>query len=245
MIRGRKTEEEVYNDFIRLVYNRGLIYSLNIFFIGKGQVGKSTGVFYISNRLKQIKLGISKYDAKWNEWDWKKFTCTDSTTFVDLWDEYDSEIISLEEVAETMYYLDWTNLMSRVFSSTSATQGMKKNTCFLITPYFSDLVKNAKGKVDYAGLFHSRNDENMTVKLIPKYSRTNFKTFLPELKPIKQITFKYSKRFLKEANKYTNWLKKYKADVRAKNKQLVRGFNPNKPISMKNMPLSVRKTMEM
>jgi len=244
MIIGRKTEEEVPNDFIRLLYNRGLIYSLNCFFIGKGQVGKSTAVFYLGNRLKQIERGISKWEAKWDEWDWKKFTVTESTKFVDLWDEYDNEIISLEEVAETMYYLDWTNLMSRVFSSTSATQGMKKNTCFLITPYFSDLVKNAKGKLDFAGLFHNRDDESMTVKLIPKYSRTNFKTFKPELKPIKQITFQYSKRFLKEANKYTDWLKQYKSDVRNKNRMLVRGYNPDKPISKKNIPPYMKKIME-
>ncbi len=241
MIIGRKTAEEIPNDFIRLIYNRGLIYSLNIFFVGKGQVGKSTAVFYLSNRLKQIKMGVSKKNATWKEWDWKKFTCTDVNTFVDLWEECNNEIISMEEVAETMYYLDWHNKMSRVFSSTTATQGMKRNTCFLITPYFNDLVKNAKSKIDFAGLFHRRDDTSMTVKLIPKYTRINYNTFLPELRRIRNITFKYSKKFLKESNKYTDWLKKYKDKVRQKNKELIHGYNSEKPISIKNMPSYVKK----
>lgn len=100
MIIGRKSDQEIRCDFLRLVHNRSLIYSQNIFVIGKGQTGKSTWVFYTANRLKQIQLGIPLKRATWREWDYEKFTTTTPSKFVELWDKYSSEIISLEEAGD-------------------------------------------------------------------------------------------------------------------------------------------------
>lgn len=236
MIIGRKSEEQIPTDFLRLLYNRSLIYSLNCFVIGKGQSGKSTGVFYIANRLKQIKLGIPLKTATWKEWDYKRFTSTDPKTFVTLWDECENEILALEEASDQLFYLDWRSVMSRVFSSTTSVQGMKHNICFIITPYFDDLVKNARSKLDFVAIFHHRNDFRRSVVVTPKYVRLNWKSFKPEFKPIQNMNLTYSRRFLNEAKKYTNWLKKYKSDISDKNKRLVGIYNPLSPISDGNIP---------
>jgi len=243
MIINRKNEEQIPTDFLRLLYNRSLIYSINCFLIGKGQSGKSTGCFYMANRLKQIERGISLKKAKWNEWDYKKFTSNNPIKFVELWDKYEREIIVLEEVAEQMFYLDWHNIMARVFSSTTSTQGLKRNICFLITPYFDDLVKNARSKLDLVAIFHHRNDTRRTVVVTPKYVRLNWKTFKPEFKPIKNMNLQYTKRFLRKANEYTNWLKGFKKEISLKNKYLAEGFDPDKPISDKNQPLWIKKML--
>ena len=243
MIKGRIDENVCKNDFLRLIYNRSLIYSLNIFIIGKGQVGKSTAIFYMANRLKQLRLGIPKNKATWTEWDYKKFTTKTPQKFVKLWDENENEILAMEEAGEQMYYMDWTNIMTRVFSSTTSTHGMKHNVCFLITPYFDDIVKHAKGRLDYIGILYARNDTAKTVQMQPRYTRLNWNSFKHDIKPVQKTTFKYNKKFLIEANKYTDWLKLYKGNIMSKNRNLVDGYNPSKPYSTKNMPRYMREIL--
>ena len=243
MITGRLNEYQCKTDFLRLMTNRWLIYSLNCFIVGKGQVGKSTGVWYMANRMKQLRNRVTRTKATWKEWDWENYTTTDPRKFAKLWDECNDEILSLEEVSQTMYYLDWTNTMSRVFSNATNVLGMKHNFCFLITPYFGDLVKNARDKIDYVGLFHHKDLTRMRVSVIPKYVRLNWNTFKPELKRINPMRIDYTKKILRESEKYTEWLKEYKAKVSKRNISLADGYDPDKPMSMKNMPSYVRKTM--
>ncbi len=158
VIKGRLNERQCSKDLLRLIYNRSLIYSLNIFVIGKGQVGKSTFVHYIANRLKQLKSGISKNKATWKEWDYEKFTTTTPRKFTELWDRNENEILSLEEANEQMNYLEWFGIMATVFSSTTSTLGLKHNICFLITPYFDDIVKHIISLLDFVIILQHRND---------------------------------------------------------------------------------------
>lgn len=246
MIKGRKNEKQIRNDLLRLLYNRGQIYSQNLFLIGKGQAGKSTYAYFLGNRLKQIRLGIPIKKATWREWEYKKFTATTPQQFVELWDTNTNEIIVLEEAGEQMNYLEWYGVMAKVFSSTTATQGLKLNTCILITPYFDDIVKHARSRLDYVVILHHRNDTAKTVIATPRYVRLNWKSLKPEFRPIKNMIVRYNTKFFKEAQNYTNWLKEFKKDISEKNKELVGlkvrvpVYNPTKPISTKNMPQWVR-----
>lgn len=216
MIKGRKKEKHIKNDFLRLLYNRGLIYSLNVFVIGKGQTGKSSFIFYCANVLKAIqKHGrqIPMKDMTWDYWEYKKFTTTTPQRFVQLWDQYENEILALEEAGEQMNIYDWLGTMNRVFASTTSTQGMKKNLCFLITPYFDDITKHAKGRLDYVVILHHRDDVNKRVIATPRYTRLNWKSFKYDIWNIKDMDMRYDENFLKKANEFTDWLKEYKADI--------------------------------
>lgn len=244
MIKGRLTERQCRTDLLRLIYNRGLIFSLNVFVIGKGQVGKSTGVHFIANRLTQLKRGIPLNKATWKEWDYKKYCTTTPKDFVRLWDENQNAVLALEEAGEQLNYLEWWGLMARVFSSTTNTQGLKKNTCFLITPYFDDIVKHVRSKIDFVMILHNRDDALRRVIATPKYVRISWKNFKPQFRPIRNMILQYNSKSLKEARKYTAWLEKYKQDIADKNKEKVGLYNPVKPISEKNMPDWVRETLE-
>lgn len=221
MIRGRLTEYECKSDFLRLIYNRSRIYSLNVFVIGKGQVGKSTFVKWCACMLKALEKGIPKKDMTWTEWDHTKFTTTTPQDFVRLWDENEHEVLALEEAGQQLYYLDFQNIMSRVFSSTTNTQGLKKNVCFLITPHFSDIVKHARESIDFVVILHNRNDAKKTVIATPKYVVISWKNFKPMFRPISNMIMQYNDKFLIEARKYTDYLKVYKKDISNMNKELV------------------------
>lgn len=228
MIIGRKNEQQIKNDFIRLIYNRSLIYSLNVFVIGKGQTGKSSWIFYIANTLKAVqKYGrqIPMKDMTWEEWDYKRFTTTTPQRFVELWDQNQNEILALEEAGEQMNLYDWLGTMNRVFSSTTSTQGMKHNVCFLITPYFDDITKHAKGRLDYVVILHHRNDARKSVVATPRYTRLNWKSFKYDIMNIKDIYMKYDNNFLAKASEFTDWLKEYKKDIMEDMKEKV-GLKP-------------------
>lgn len=223
MIIGRKGDQEIKTDFIRLIYNRNLIYSLNIFVIGKGQSGKSTWVFYMANVLKAIQKGIPLEKMTWTEWDYKRFTTTTPQKFVELWDTYENEVLSMEEAGEQMNLYDWLGIMNRVFSSTTSTQGMKKNICFLITPYFDDMSKHARGRLDFVVIIHHRDDHNKRVIATPRYTRLNWNSFKYDIKPIQDMHMRYGglKGFFEKAKEYTDWLKEYKKEISDKNKEKV------------------------
>lgn len=221
MIIGRLTKDECPCDFLRLVYNRGLIYSINIFVIGKGQTGKSTFVHFCCNKLRQLALKIPLKKATWREWDYEKFTSTTPQEFVSLWDQNESEDLSLEEAGEQINIYDWLGIMNKVFASTTSTQGLKLNRCWIITPYFDDITKHAKGRMDFVVILHHRDDVSKTVQASPFYVRLNWKTFKPEFKPLKKMIIQYNAKSLKEARNYTNYLKQYKRNISEKNKELV------------------------
>lgn len=225
MIIGRKNEEQIKSDFLRLLYNRSLIYSLNVFVIGKGQVGKSTWVFYVANKIKAIQQGKTDAEITWDEWDYKKFTTTTPQSFVKLWDENNGEVLAMEEVGQQMNLYEWLGIMNRVFSGMTSTQGMKKNICFLITPYFDDMTKHARGRMDYVVILHKRDDALKRVTATPRYTRLNWNSFKYDIIPIQNMNMRYDSKFLKKATEFTNWLKEYKGEIMEDFKQKV-GLKP-------------------
>jgi len=170
--------------------------------------------------------------ATWNEWDWKKFVSTEPSDFVRLWDENECEVLALEEAGEQMNYLEWYGIMSRVFSSTTRTQGKNRNICFLVTPRSKDITKNNRESVDFRLWVRYRNDYKRNCKVRPRYIKIDYLKDKYSLGFIKDFTCQYTKKFLEKANVFTEFLKGYKADISEKNKRLV-GLIPEKTMEEK------------
>ncbi|GAG71881.1 unnamed protein product [marine sediment metagenome] len=243
MIVGRKSERQIPIDFLRLLYNKSLYLSIIVLVNGHGQIGKSTVIHYLANRLKQIQKGIPFKKATWNEWDWKRFNSQDPRQFVQLWDENENEVLALEEAGEQMNYLEWYGIMSRVFSSTTNTQGLKKNICFLVTPRSKDITKHNRENVDFRVWVRRRDDIRRTAGVRPRYVRIDYLKDKYRLGWIRDYNIKYSKRSLREAKRFTDHLKTYKSKISAKNKEMVGIYNPHSPISDRNKPEWINKLL--
>lgn len=239
-ILGRKDEHKIPIDILRLIYNRGLILSLIILIVGHGQIGKSTFQFYLGNRLKQIEQGIPLKKATWKEWDCRKFTSVTPQAFVNLWDNNENEILAMEEAGEQMNYLDWFGVMGRVFSSTTRTQGLKKNKCLMITPHAIDILKHNRECIDFKIWVKIRDDLRRLAVVRPRYIKIDYLKDKYKLGFIRDWAIAYTPEFIVESKKYTDWLKIYKGKIAKKNQNIVDGYNPAKPMSEKNMPPWVR-----
>ncbi len=226
MIIGKKNEQQIRVDVLRLIYNRSLQISQTILVNGHGQIGKSTLVCYACNRLEQIKRNIPLKRATWREWDWKSNTATDPRKFVELWDSNREGILVLEEAGETMPYLEWYGIMSKVFSSTTRVQGRMKNTCFLVTPRSKDITKYNRENVDAKMWVRKRDDIRKYTKVSPRYVKINYLKETYKLGWLRDWEIFYPARFLKEAKKFTLWLEEYKDVIAEKNKRIV-GITPD------------------
>lgn len=204
-----------------MIFNQWQTLSIIILVNGHGQIGKSTFINFCANRLKQIQQGIPLKKAAWKEWDSKKYTSTNPKQFVELWDSSDGEILALEEAGEQMNYLEFWGIMSRVFSSTTRTQGLKRNVCFLITPFSKDITKYNREHVDFRIWVMKRDDKKRYCHVRPRYVKINYLKDNYKLGWIRDWHIFYPPSFLKEATIYTNWLKGFKTDISIKNKELV------------------------
>lgn len=218
---GKLNEGQCPIDILRLIYNKWQTLSIIILVNGHGQIGKSTFIDYIANRLIHLRDKIPLKDATWQEWDWKKYTTTNPKQFVDLWDKSDGQVLAMEEAGEQMNYLDWYGLMARVFSSTTRTQGLKRNVCFLITPFSKDITKYNREHIDFRVWVMKRDDKRRYCKVRPRYIKINYLKDNYKLGWLRDWHVFYPKKFLPEATKFTNYLKGYKGKVSDKNKEMV------------------------
>ena len=214
--------DEVYVDILRKVINRSLDLPIIILICGHGQIGKSTFVFYLANRIIQLKKGIKIQDATWQEWDWKNLSTTTPQAFVDIHDNNDGAIINLSEAGEQMNYLEWFGTMSSVFLSTTNTQGYHMNICILDTPKANDISKHNKESVDFKLWIVYRNKKHKFVKVRPRDVGINYLKDKPFLKWLPDWDITYTDKFLKESNKFTEWLKIYKKEIANKNKEKIK-----------------------
>jgi len=227
-------------DILRLIYNRWQTLSIIILVNGHGQIGKSTFIDWCANRLLQLKHKIPLKKATWKEWDWKKYTSVNPKQFVQLWDSSDGQVLALEEAGEQMNYLEFWGIMSRVFSSTTRTQGLKKNVCFLVTPFSKDITKYNREHIDFRIWVMKREDKLRYCKVRPRYIKIDYLKDKYRLGWLRDWHIFYPPRFLMEACKFTENLKSFKCQISAKNKQLVGIYDPSKPMTTKNMPDYVR-----
>jgi len=254
MFNRRYTNEEIPVDLLRAIINKSRKYSLVILVNGHGQVGKTTFIWHLANRIMQIKrfglLNPNDRRITWKEWDSYNLTATNAREFVKIWNSNYDAVLTLAEASETLNYLDWFSVMSRVFNSTTTTQGLKHNICFLDTCYAFEIMKHARDKVDYRIDVHGRNDYERTAYVRSGWINIDFLRDRWKLMPFNQWDCQYSMKELLLSKNYTDMIAEtLKADTAIKNEQLVGerpykpSYNPTKPITERNMPDWVRELL--
>jgi hypothetical protein len=228
---------------------KGLVYRI-VTFTNNSQVGKTSFIKHIANRIIQIrKYGrMNPYDPNntWKEWDARHFTATNAYDFVKLWDENDKSVLTLAEAGESLNYLEWFSVMAKVFASTTRTQGLKRNICFLDTVMSTDIQKHNKENIDFRIWVWKRIDEQRRCITRNFWVEIDYAKDKWRLRWLPNWDFQYTWEELQLAKEYTSWVAKdLKGDIMEKNKMKVGIYVPTRPISKKNMPDWVRKIDEM
>lgn len=243
---NRFTDEQIPVDILRMIINKSRKYSLIILVNGHSQAGKTTLIWYVANRIKQIKKGIKKSRATWKEWDAYNLTATNAYEFVDIWDRYDNEVLTLAESGESLNYLEWFSVMAKVFASTTRTQGLKRNICFLDTVMSTDIQKHNKENIDFRIWVAKRYDETRTCITKNGWVEIDYLKDRWRLRWLPSWIINYSQKQLAVAKEYTNWIATYKEKIAEKNKRLVgivKNYDHSRPISDKNMPDWMKETL--
>ena len=240
-------------DILRSPFNRSNKYSLVILVGGHSQSGKTTMVWYLANRIMQLrKYGYKALDPTapcntWREWDGKKYSATTPQEFVKIWNNNQDAVLTLSEASTTLYYMDWMSVMSRVFNSTTTVLGKQHNICFLDTVMESELMQKARDKVDYRIELHRRDDFNTTANVRSGWTLIDYLGMKWMLIRNNEWNCKYTDRMLLMARQYTDWIaetcKKREAEENERRVGLrpyIPKYNPEKPVSMRNIPEDVR-----
>jgi hypothetical protein len=244
--------EDCEVDILRSPFNRSNKYSLIMLIGGHSQSGKTTLVWYLANRIMQLrKYGYKALDPfascnTWREWDGRKFSATTPQEFVKIWNNNEDAVLTLSEASTTLYYMDWMSVMSRVFNSTTTVLGKQHNICFLDTVMESELMQKARDKIDYRIELHRRNDFNKTANVRSGWTLIDYLGMKWMLIRNNEWNCHYSHKMLLMAKQYTDWIaetcKQREAEENERRVGLrpyQRSFNPSKPVSMKNIPEDV------
>jgi hypothetical protein len=235
------TDEEIPIDILQMIVNKSRKYSLIVLCNGHGQIGKSTFIWYLANRIMQIKKygRLYSWDEKntWEEWDSRGHSADNAYDFVRVWDENTEDVCVLQEVSETLNRYEWWNMMGRVFNSTTTTQGLKHNISILDTVMSTDIMKTAKEKVDFRIAVTKRIDSLKICRVQPYWVEVNYAKDKWRLRWLHPWDVQYTARQLLKAKIYTDWLATdLKRRIMEENKMKVGMFVPNRPISERNMP---------
>lgn len=217
---------EIPIDILRLIVNKSFSLPIICLVNGHSQIGKSTFIQYLANRIIQIKKGIPLKKATWKEWDYKRYCTTTPQEFVRIYDESEDCVLAIEECGQQMNYLEWYGIMSRVFNSVSRTQGLKRNICFLITPHAQDIVKHNRDLVDFRIWVRKRIDELRLTQIRPRYVKIDYLRDKYKLGWLRDWTIIYPPKFLRTSKEFCDYLAGYKSDIMTENKMKVGMLKP-------------------
>ena len=249
-------QDDLEVDILRSPFNRSNKYSLNIFVGGHSQAGKTTLIWYMCNRIMQLrKYGFKAINPlascnTWREWNGYKNSATNPQEFVSLWNNNKDGVITLTEASTQLYYMDWMNIMSRVFNSTTTVLGKQHIICFIDTCMESEIFKKARDKIDYRIEVHYRDDKNLRANVRSGFTLIDYLGMKWMLIRNNSWIVQYTKKMLHIARQYTDWIEKTVKDREAElNEQRVglrpyiKPYNPTKPISDNNIPEWVREQL--
>jgi hypothetical protein len=238
-------DHEIPVDVLRMIINKSRKYSLIILVNGHGQVGKTTFIRHLCCRIEQIRRGLlNPNDPRitWREWDEDKFTATSAQDFVRIWNDNDGAVMTLAEASTTLYYMDWMQVMARVFNSTTTTQGLKRNICILDTVMATEIMKKAKEKVDFRIWVAKRYDAARLCITRNYWVEINYAKDKWRLRWLPDWILRYSPKELCICKDYTRKIAEtLKADEARLNEQRVgllpyhKPYDPSKPYSKDNM----------
>lgn len=236
--------EDCEVDILRSIYNRSNKFSLVVLVGGHSQSGKTTLVWYLCNRLCQLRrYGYKALDPlascnTWREWDWKKYSATDAQSFVKIWNNNENAVMTLSEASTSMYYMDWMNVMSRVFNSTTTVLGKQHNICFIDTVMESELMKKARQKIDYRIELHRREDWHNGCNIRSGWTLIDYLGMKWMLIRNNEWNLEYTKKMLLLSKEYTQYVSDTQKQNEMEENEMRVGirFDPKKPISEKNLP---------
>lgn len=241
------SQDDLEVDILRSPFNRSNKYSLNIFVGGHSQAGKTTLIWYMANRIMQLrKYGFKALDpmAKcntWKEWNGYKNSAITPQDFVKLWNNNKSGVITLSEASTNLYYLDWMNIMGRVFNSSTTVLGRQHIICFIDTCMESELMKKARDKMDYRVELHYRDDKNLRANVRSGWTLIDYLGMKWKLIRNNSWNVQYTKKMLLISKKYTDWVERNVKDKEAElNEQRVglkpyhKPYDPTKPYGRNN-----------
>lgn len=243
-------------DILRSIYNRSNNYSLNVFVGGHSQSGKTTFIWYLCNRIMQLrKYGFRALDplAKcntWREWDGMANSATNAQDFVKLWNRQENGVLTLSEASTSLYYLDWMSVMGRVFNSSTTVLGKQHNICFIDTCMETEIMKKSRDKIDYRIELHRRDDLNMRAVVRSGWTLIDYLGMKWMLIRNNEWHVQYTKKMLSMAKIYTDYISETvkKAEMEENERRV--GllpykpiYNPAKPLSDKNMPDYMREIL--
>ena len=206
------TIEDCEVDILRSMFNRANKYSIITLVGGHSQSGKTTLVWYLCNRICQLRKygyrALNPFDKinKWNEWDGFKFSAITPQDFVRIWNNNENAVLTLSEASTSLYYMDWMQVMARVFNSTTTTQGLKHNICFLDTVMESELMQKARDKIDYRIEVHKRDDYNKRANIRSGWSLIDYLGMKWMLIRYNTWILQYNSEILLKSKKYTDWI---------------------------------------
>lgn len=219
------SDEEIPVDILRMIVNKSRKYSVIILVNGHSQVGKTTFIRHIANRIMQIKKHrrFNTYNPEntWDEWNERKFTATNAYEFVKIWDENNNAVLTLAEAGESLNYLEWFSIMAKVFASTTRTQGLKKNICFLDTVMSTDIQKHNKENIDFRIWVWKRDDYNYRCVTRNYWVEIDYAKDRWRLRWLPNWDFQYTEEELILSKRYTDWIVGFKEDIAERNKRMV------------------------
>lgn len=208
-------------DILRSIYNLSNKYSLIVLVGGHSQSGKTTLVWYICNRICQLrKYGYKALDPTapfltWREWNGKENSATTPQEFVKLWNKSENGVFTLSEASTTLYYQDWMSIMSRVFNSSTTVLGRQHNICFLDTVFETELMKKARDKIDFRIELNRRIDSKRQAVVRSGWSLIDYLGMKWMLIRNNEWIVQYSKRQLAMSKQYTDWINEIVKDREA------------------------------
>lgn len=213
--------------------NKSKSYAILGLIQGEMQIGKSTLLWMLANNISLLKDGV--------EWDYKKYCARSFNEFLDMVDRYDNKILAVEEAGRTFNISTWYDQVNKLMNLLITTQAYKHNIYILVLPCGLGLP-NAHRRFVNIGIEVLKRWEalNMVSFRATVYKRRYWKLIEDDIwyNWLPTVYHIYNGEELRKATEFTDWLIEFKKDIMSEIKNEARndGFNPKKPMSMKNCP---------
>jgi hypothetical protein len=118
------------------ILNKTKHFQLVIAVQGYMQMGKSTLVWFLMNKLSKLRGE--------GEWDFKKYCARDLTEFIDMIDKYEDKLLVYEEASKDISVNKWYDNLNYFFNIIMQTQAYKHNLVTLVFPHVAGISKRQR-----------------------------------------------------------------------------------------------------
>lgn len=115
-------------------------YAPIVIYTGDPQKSKSTTSWYFNQLLNQSK--------NHKEWDYKKYCARSIKEYIEMLDQYDGQILVIEEAGKQIKKNTYHDLFNTVFNLANQTQGYLKNLTCIVCPSGVQIAKDHRRMID-------------------------------------------------------------------------------------------------